>query len=114
MPELIVIMVIALLVVGPKRLPELARTFGKGLSEFRRATEGATETLKESLHMEDIKQEADELKETILQGANGDTVRPESFPASEDKKEVPRQNVSIMDHEFLGKRISNGNTPRTC
>jgi len=37
-PELIVIFVIALLVFGPRRLPELGRTFGKAMNEFRRAS----------------------------------------------------------------------------
>ena len=36
MPELIVILVIALIVLGPKRLPEVARTLGKAMAEFRR------------------------------------------------------------------------------
>ena len=35
MPELIVIMVIALIVIGPKKLPDLARALGKGMAEFR-------------------------------------------------------------------------------
>lgn len=39
MPELIVIFIIALIVIGPKKLPELARSLGKGLAEFRRASE---------------------------------------------------------------------------
>ncbi len=38
MTELLVILVIGLLVIGPKKLPELARSLGKGLAEFRRAT----------------------------------------------------------------------------
>jgi TatA/E family protein of Tat protein translocase len=38
MPELILILVVALLVFGPNRLPELARSLGKGLAEFRRAS----------------------------------------------------------------------------
>jgi TatA/E family protein of Tat protein translocase len=38
MPELLVILVVALVVLGPKRIPEIARALGKGLSEFRRAT----------------------------------------------------------------------------
>ena len=39
MPELIVIFIIALIVIGPKKLPDLARSLGKGLAEFRRASE---------------------------------------------------------------------------
>ena len=38
MPELMVIFVIALIVLGPKRLPDLARSLGKSLHEFRRAS----------------------------------------------------------------------------
>jgi sec-independent protein translocase protein TatA len=38
MPELILILVVALIVFGPNRLPELARSLGKGLAEFRRAS----------------------------------------------------------------------------
>ena len=49
LPELLVIAIIALLVVGPKKLPDLAKTLGKGLSEFKKATEGAAEDLKGAL-----------------------------------------------------------------
>ncbi len=38
MPELLVILVVALLVLGPKRLPEVARSLGRGIAEFRRAS----------------------------------------------------------------------------
>ena len=38
MPELLFILVLALLVFGPKRLPQVGKTLGKGLREFRRAT----------------------------------------------------------------------------
>ncbi|MDX1385093.1 MAG: twin-arginine translocase TatA/TatE family subunit, partial [Thermoanaerobaculia bacterium] len=37
-PELIFILVLALLIFGPKRLPEIGRTIGKAMGEFRRAT----------------------------------------------------------------------------
>ena len=39
MQELIIIAVVALLIVGPKKLPDLAKSLGKGFSEFRKATD---------------------------------------------------------------------------
>jgi sec-independent protein translocase protein TatA len=44
-PELIVIFVVALLIFGPRKLPELGRAVGKGLAEFRRAASDLRETL---------------------------------------------------------------------
>jgi TatA/E family protein of Tat protein translocase len=46
MPELILIMALALIVLGPKKLPEIARALGKGLAEFRRATDELKEELR--------------------------------------------------------------------
>ena len=43
LPELIVIFVVALLVFGPKRLPELARSLGKGIGELKRAFQDVRE-----------------------------------------------------------------------
>jgi TatA/E family protein of Tat protein translocase len=45
-PELLVILVVALIVLGPKRLPDVAKALGKGLAEFRRATAGLTDELR--------------------------------------------------------------------
>lgn len=42
MPELGLILMIALVVFGPGKLPELGKALGRGLQEFRRATSGAT------------------------------------------------------------------------
>lgn len=49
LPELILIMAIALIVVGPDKLPELAKSLGKGIVELKKAAAG----LKESLHEDD-------------------------------------------------------------
>ncbi len=48
MPELIVILVVALLVFGPAKLPELARSLGRGLNEFRRASTDIRQSLMET------------------------------------------------------------------
>lgn len=48
LPELVVILIVALLVLGPKRLPDVAKTLGKGLAEFRKATADITEELRDA------------------------------------------------------------------
>jgi TatA/E family protein of Tat protein translocase len=63
--SLILVAVIALIVVGPKKLPDLAKTLGKGLSEFKKATDGITDELKDALK-EDKKQDDDGLKDSFL------------------------------------------------
>lgn len=49
MPELLMILVVALLVLGPKRLPEVARSLGRGMAEFRRASSELRNTLRQPL-----------------------------------------------------------------
>jgi len=58
MPELLVIFVVALVVLGPKRLPDVAKALGKGLAEFRKATADLTDELRSAQNM--IEREANE------------------------------------------------------
>jgi TatA/E family protein of Tat protein translocase len=53
-PELILIFIVALLVFGPRKLPELGRALGKGISEFRKATNDLKVTLEREVAEEDI------------------------------------------------------------
>ncbi len=53
MPELLIIFVIALIVFGPRKLPELGRSLGKSLGEFKRASNDLRNTLEEEIHVED-------------------------------------------------------------
>lgn len=57
-PHLIIIFLVALVVFGPEKLPELARNFGKVMAEFRRATGDLKSTFEE--HMRDLERDADE------------------------------------------------------
>ena len=63
--EIIIIAIIALLIVGPKKLPDLAKSLGKSFGEFRRATDGLTDDIKQSLQ-EDKQPEDDGLKDSLL------------------------------------------------
>lgn len=56
-PELILIFAVALIVVGPGKLPDLARALGRGLAEFRKATGDLKETFEQDETVREIKKE---------------------------------------------------------
>jgi len=57
MPELVIIMVIALIVMGPQKLPELARSLGKGLAEFKRASNDFRRNMEEEARIVEEKEQ---------------------------------------------------------
>lgn len=59
-PELVVIFTLALLIFGPRKLPELGRSLGRGLSEFKRASNELKKTWEE-----EVKKEEDEVRKVI-------------------------------------------------
>jgi sec-independent protein translocase protein TatA len=52
MPELIVIFIIALIIFGPRKLPELGRSLGRGIAEFKKATTELQTKLEEEIDQE--------------------------------------------------------------
>lgn len=52
-PELLFILVLALLIFGPKRLPEVGRTIGKGMAQFRKATTDLKRTIESEISLEE-------------------------------------------------------------
>jgi TatA/E family protein of Tat protein translocase len=56
-PELMIIMVIALIIFGPRKLPELGRSLGRSLGEFKKASNELKSTLEEEIRMEEFKEE---------------------------------------------------------
>lgn len=55
-PELILIFIVALVLFGPKRLPEIGRTLGKAMSEFKKATDELKSTVEREVRMEELRQ----------------------------------------------------------
>jgi sec-independent protein translocase protein TatA len=62
MPELIIILVIALIIFGPRKLPELGRSLGKSIGEFKRASNELRNTLEEEIRVEERKEQAAAIK----------------------------------------------------
>jgi TatA/E family protein of Tat protein translocase len=52
-PEVVFILILALLIFGPKRLPEVGRTIGKGVAQFRRATTDLKRTIESEIALEE-------------------------------------------------------------
>ena len=53
MPELVIILVIALIIFGPRKLPELGRSLGKSIGEFKKASNELRSTLEEEIRVEE-------------------------------------------------------------
>ncbi len=70
-PELVVILVVALIVVGPSKLPDLARALGRGYAEFRRATNELKETFDQDETVRDIKNEFSSAQREIFAAKTG-------------------------------------------
>lgn len=78
-PHLILIFLVALIVFGPEKLPELARTLSKAMIEFRRTTGGLRETLEQE--MRDLEREVAERRPT-------EPRQPAALPAASEPAEV--------------------------
>src|SRR5690349_16628383 len=57
MPELIIILVIALIIFGPRKLPELGRSLGKSIGEFKKASNELQRTLEEEIKVEETREQ---------------------------------------------------------
>jgi Tat protein translocase TatB subunit len=86
MPELLLILALALIVLGPKKLPELARALGKGMAEFRRATDDLKDELRQMEHEIDDSSAGATKKDDPSPEKPADTASPSPLAASEEKK----------------------------
>ena len=62
MPELIIILVIALIIFGPRKLPELGKSLGRSLNEFKKASTELQNTLEQEIKIEEQKETAAKVK----------------------------------------------------
>lgn len=90
MPEMIIILVIALIVIGPNKLPELAKSLGKGLAEFKKATDDFQRNVQE-----EARRSEEEKKEAAAPQVQAARQEAHAAPAAEhqpaEKKDAPHQ-----------------------
>lgn len=81
MPELIIIFVIALIVFGPRKLPQLGKSLGRSLAEFKRASNDLRSTLEEEIRTEENRKDTTEVDD----GPSKSATEPAQRPANGEK-----------------------------
>jgi sec-independent protein translocase protein TatB len=90
--ELLVILVVALIVIGPSKLPDLMKTLGKGMAEFRRMSTDVKSTLEAEVDRADREQKQAEAKKQLYPETAGipDAAKPaQAETAAPASKEAP-------------------------
>ncbi|MCX7974125.1 MAG: TatA/E family twin arginine-targeting protein translocase [Candidatus Aminicenantes bacterium] len=70
-PELLIILIIALLIFGPKKLPEVGRNIGRAIKEFRRASDELREKIEDEIRAEDLRNLQEELRKDVTKNGEG-------------------------------------------
>jgi TatA/E family protein of Tat protein translocase len=81
MPELVIILVIALIIFGPRKLPELGRSLGKSIGEFKRASNELRNTLDEEIRVEEVKDQKSKIEAEQTSAIDAATVMTPAAPA---------------------------------
>ena len=95
MPELVIILVIALIIFGPRKLPELGRSLGKSIGEFKKASNELRNTLDEEIRAEEQKEQrakTEAEQKTALEAANSmrDAITPDTTSHADSHGTVSR------------------------
>ncbi len=86
MPELVIIFVIALIIFGPRKLPELGKSLGRSLAEFKRASNDLRNTLEQEVRMEETRDDTKTGRDHRPVDKTGDSNENESKSSSEPTK----------------------------
>jgi sec-independent protein translocase protein TatB len=104
MPEIILILAIALIVLGPKKLPEIAKALGRGIAEFKKATHD----FKESLDVEDDLKEARdtmrEIKGDIQQTIQKSVTKGAAFVDNDNESDEDDDAMPAKDLELPSEK----------
>ena len=76
MPEMLLILAVALIVLGPKKLPDLAKSLGRAVREFKRATTEFKDSMEIDTELKDVKQKFDEVNHNIRETIDGPAESP--------------------------------------
>lgn len=97
MPEIFLILAIALMVIGPKKLPEVAKTLGRAMGEFKKAAQDFKKSMDVESTVKEFKEPAITVADDIKAAA--DAVKPLSTDADGTQLEKDKQSLKSAVHE---------------
>ena len=97
LPEVLFILVLALLVFGPKRLPKVGRTLGRALGEFRRATSDLKQTIDREITAADLTDDSAPRRPNLAAVETPDPVEPAEPVAEPPESPVARTELAAED-----------------
>ncbi|MGD8342661.1 MAG: twin-arginine translocase TatA/TatE family subunit [Desulfobacterales bacterium] len=102
MPELLLLLAIALIVIGPKKLPDLAKSLGRAMREFKKATNEFKESIQIDEDLSDVKKAFDDMGSDIKDSVSltKDTAefkRPADPNSTEDRTDTTKEQPSETD-----------------
>jgi TatA/E family protein of Tat protein translocase len=100
MPEMILILAIALIVMGPKKLPDLARSLGRAMREFRKATNELKETMQIDSDLTDVKKAFDGIQTDVREAVDLKP-EPQREAAAKPETDTPLKDVPEFESDGL-------------
>ena len=102
MPEMLVILALALIIIGPKKLPDLAKSLGRAMREFKKATSEFKETIQLESELSEVKETfndfSDEVKDAVDLNLKPEKQKADKIGSDDDKnKEKHREGDAESD-----------------
>ncbi|MGD9368078.1 MAG: twin-arginine translocase TatA/TatE family subunit [Desulfobacteraceae bacterium] len=105
MPEMLLLLAVALIVIGPKKLPDLAKSLGRALGEFKRATSDLKDSIETQTGLGEVRDSINEVKEGIkaqvdIVDSIPDPSKAPSQPTSDETSDGPMDQVKSAFDEL--------------
>ncbi len=107
MPEMLLLLAIALVVIGPKKLPDLAKSLGRAMREFKKATNELKETMQIDNDLADVKKAFNDISDDVQETMDS-KIKPEKKSENQvqpdkpeaDQKEIGKTGAGTDDGDF--------------
>ena len=104
MPEMLVILALALIIIGPKKLPDLAKSLGRAMREFKKATSEFKETIQLESELSDVKETfndiSDEVKDAVDLNLKPEKQKADKNGSDNEKNEEKDSEVESESDDF--------------